>query len=393
MYKDIEKKFNYYKEQVLNEFIKKGIYPDNALIAKKVKTIDMYLSVFSHYDVSPGKEFNAEEYNQSLKLVMKDLQFLYELLYELTFVEYNKLQDFIYSYLTELGNIVDTYKQRAEFENSSTTLGQTILFKNNSFKMAYENSTTSIELGELEITNGSTLACIANINNTKAEDVIFRFKRNEDEPLLISPYNYNNDILTMPGSLSVNKYKYKLTKGQIINGPLIMDIKAPIDYKNKYEILGGKNKIFVKTKDNNDFIIEEKPITIETLSFDKKSYINFYVVDGNAITFRFNKKPISTNFPMEEQTISNLNPIHHFFMECDEDFSFQFELDKGEVYAIKEAGIINENKLYYSGASTIEDFIVIEYGTGEKNKYNVTLDIFNSNDDIDIDSIIIKKLE
>lgn len=393
-YRDVEKKLDYYKQQILRELVSKGIYPDNSLIESRLKSIDAHMAIFHNYNVTTGKLFNANEYNERLKLIYQDLTFLYQLLYELTVTEYNKLQGFINSHLSELNSIVETYNKRAEYENGSTTLGKTLLFKNNSFSIEDKDSITILNLGELSISNGAVLACIANINNVKAEDVIFKFKKNGSiDWINSSPYNYNNELLTIPGELRKTKYEYKLQDNQKINGPLLLDINSNINMKNKYDILGGHNRIFVNYKDNEGFIVEEKPLTVDSLAFSKKAYINFYVVDGNSISFRFSKKPIATNFPVDTQRVDNLKYIHHFFIECDEDFSFEFELDKGQVFAIKETGVISDNKLYYTGSDQISDFLIIETATGDENTYEVVVEAHNSNEDIDIESIIIKQVE
>ena len=197
----------------------------------------------------------------------------------------------------------------------------------------------------------------------------------------------------MPGELKRINYEYSLQDSQVITGPLLIDIDAEIDVKNKYTILGGKNNIFVNYKDQDGFITEEKPLTIDSLTFDDKAYINFYVLGGNSIAFKFNKKPIATNFPIDTQRVDGLDYIHHFFIECDKDFSFQFELDKGQVCAIKETGVISNNKLYYTGSDTIKDFTVIETTVGETNDYEIKVEAYNNNEAIDIDSIIIKQIE
>ena len=291
-------------------------------------------------------------------------------------------------------SIVKTYNKRAEYENSTTSLGKTLLFQNSSFSIENKDSTTILNLDNLEIPNAAVLACIANINNVKAEDVIFKFRQVGNQQWInASPYNYNNEVVIMPGERKKTIYEYNLQESQVITGPLLMDIDSDINIKNDYIILGGKNRIFVNYKDKDGFIVEDKPLTVDSLVFNQKAYINFYVVDGNSISFRFNKKPIATNFPIDTQRVEDLNYIHHFFIECDENFSFQFEIDKGQVYAIKETGVISDNKLYYTGSEKVKDFKVIESAIGEVNEYEVKVEAYNCNEVIDIDSIIIKQIE
>ena len=394
-YKDVIKKFNHYKESILKEFIQNGIYPDNSLIDSRLKNIDMYLSIFKHYKVMPGEKFNTAEYNEYIKLIYTDFKILFELLYDLQIAEYNKQQNFITSYTNELYAVVDTYKKRADHENSSTTFGKTLLFQNNSFKINSENSTTIIDLEDIKISDASTISCIANINNVDADNLLFVFTdKSTNVKHQITPFNYSGETLTMPGIKTTSNTIIEMSAEQKVTGPVVLDIDNEIDTKHKYTVLGGKNQIFVSYKDENKYNIENVPTSLGSLMFNDKTYINFYILNGNSVSFKFNKKPLAANFPTDEQRISNLDAIHHFFIECDNDFSFEIELDKGDIYAVKEEAIINNNKLYYTGTNLIRDFNVIEEKSGEIKDYKAQLKIYNDNEEnFDIESIIIKQVE
>lgn len=393
-YLDVEKKLNYHKEQLLKELIKKGIYPTNSLIANRINSINKYLALFKYYEVVPGNNFDTKEYNECLKLIYEDLKILYDILYKLTVEEFHKQQNFINTYINELQSTVDMYNKRADFENNSTTFGKTLLFKNNSFTIESNNSTTIINLEDIELEEGSKIACMANINNVNEDNLIFSFvKDGGKESIDVTPYNYSNETLTVPGTKTINAFDFNISEDQKTSGPIIMNIDTEIDAKNKYTILGGKNKMFINYPDSNKYSVEDIPTSLGSFMFTERSYINFYVVGGNSVTFKFNKKPIATNFPIEEQRITNLNTIHHFFIECDNDFCFEIELDKGNLYGVNEDGIINNNKLFYTGTSLIKDFHIIEQSAGKMANYKGYLKIFNNNnDDVDIDSIIIKKM-
>lgn len=394
-FSDVAKKLAYHKQEILKEFVQKGVYPDNALIESRLNSIDMHLAIFQHYNVVPGQQFDANEYNKSLQLIYEDLKILYDLLYQFQVEEYYKQQNFINSYINELNSVVDTYKKRADFENSSTTFGRTLLFQNNNFTINNDNSTTIIELNTIKAENASELTCLANIHNVNPDNLLFTFTDPEtNKTYQVSPYNYSGETLTMPGTKTTNTYNIEMTEDQKITGPLILSTGSAIDPKNKYTILAGKNKMFLNYKNKNSFDIQDIPTSLGSYMFTDKTYINFYVVDGNSVTFKFNKKPIATNFPTEEQRITNLKPIHHFFIECDKDFSFEIELDKGNVYGVKENGVINNNKLYYTGTNLVRDFSVIEESSGDTKEYKSQLKIFNNNEDnFDIESIIIKQIE
>ena len=65
-----------------------------------------------------------------------------------------------------------------------------------------------------------------------------------------------------------------------------MSINKQISNKNKYIILGEKNKVLVKQfgeLTNQQFI--NKPLTYDMLGFHEKSYIDFYTVGSITISF------------------------------------------------------------------------------------------------------------
>lgn len=391
-YLDVIQKLQYQKEKILKQFVQKGIYPDNALIANSLADIDLKLSLFKNYNRTAGEKFDTIEYNECLKLIYKDITILYNVLEELAIKEYNEIQNYINSYISELNSVVETYESRAAYENNSTALGETLLFKNNNFTVANDNSTTIIDLDTVEFSSASEIACIANINNVDESNVVFSFT-NGDEELTIVPYNISNSILTIPGTKKTTSYDYALSNNQTTSGSILININTTISSKNKYVILGGKDKMFINKVEDNSFELQNVPSSSGTVLFADPCHINFYVVGGNSISFKFNKKPIATNFPIDESTITNLNHVHHFYLECDEDFCFEVELDAGNIYAVKEEGIINNNKLYYTGVNIVNDFHIIEEAPGASVTYNAKLNIYNdNNNNAEIENIIIKKL-
>lgn len=391
-YLDVTQKLQYYKEELLKSFIKKGIYPDNNLISNNLADIDTKLALFKNYNKSTGEYFDVNEYNECLKLIYKDITILYSILEELAIKEFNELQNYISSYITELNSVVETYEARATYETNSTTLGETLLFQNNNFTVSNDNSTTIVTLDDVEFEAASEVACIANVNNVDTSNVVFSFV-NGDTELTVAPYNIGNATLVIPGDKTTTTYDYSLTSTQTTSGSILLNIDADIAVKNKYTVLAGKDKMFINYKDDNTYKTQDIPNSSGSLIFSEKMYINFYVVGGNSITFKFNKKPVATNFPIDENTITGLDSVHHFYLEVDEDFYFEVELDKGNIYAVNEEGIINNNKLYYTGPNIVTDFHVIEEAPGESVTYSAKLKIYNDNDNsAEIDNIVIKKL-
>jgi hypothetical protein len=234
-----------------------------------------------------------------------------------------------------------------------------------------------------------------NATNIEPEKIIFCLKKDEKNPLYVTAYNYNQDRIKIPGELTRSSFTMKIADNQIVSGPIeIAANNVKISEDNSYTIFAGKDKILVKNLESNSGnIISEKPTQTDMASFKQRSYIDFYIVDGNKVTFRFNKKPVNTNFPTDSYQVSITNRIQHFFIECDKDFAFTFELDVGQVYAIKENGVISNDKLYFSRTVDVRDFYVEEYKIGETTPYYVFAKIINDDGEpIDIQSIYIKEL-
>lgn len=396
MFTDIELKLNYYKENIINSFIKRGIYPNNKLIQSQLNNIELRLAIFKSYNIKEGSTFNTEKINTAIKEIYNDLSILYQLLYEVTVKEYNKLSYYINSHLRELNDVANMYLKRAELESYSTALGQSILFKHNNFDLDKKNNGTVINLGKVAISDASKIACIANINNVDYSDIVFKFTENStDNPRSIScnSYSYNHDFALFPGELNRNEYEITISESQKINSLLELPIATSNAESGKFITLAGKDKILYKQANENGEIIEEKPIAINALSFKNHSYIDFYVVGGSSISFRFNKKPIATNFNTSTNRIENLDYIHHFFIECDENFSFDFELDRGSVYAIKENTLINQDSFYYSGQVDVKEFLILHFTPKEAIEYDTTIELNNTTiTENDIESIMIKKI-
>lgn len=392
MFTDIEYKLKYHKEKIMQSFIKQGIYPDSKLIQSRLNSIELRLSIFKNPKIKEGSLFDTNEINNAIKDIYDDLAILYKLLYEITVVEYNKLSYYIDSHMRELDEISRMYLKRAELESYSTAIGKSLYFSHNNFDIDKSGDMSIINLGNIDIEDASKIACILNSNNVDYSNVVFKFKKNDDI-ISCNAYNYNHDTIIFPGEKNKEEYNIKISDSQKISGRLELPILTNNTLGGSFITLAGKDKILYKKADKNKEIIEEKPVAINALSFSSHSYIDFYVIGGTSITFRFNKKPIATNFNMNSNRIENLNYIHHFFIECDEDFSFDFELEKGSVYAIKETTLVDQDKLYYSGQIDVKDFMVIHTMPGEKKTYDAVIEIHDTTiTEDDIESIMIKKI-
>lgn len=392
MYRDMSEKLKYHKEKILKSLIKRGLYPTDAEIGTIIDSIDLSIAYLKVQEVKPAQEFDAKAHSAMISSIYEDLKLLYKLLYHFSIEEYATLNAFIDTHLDSLERDVRFYKNKSKEEISTTSLGETVMFESGDFNVKTFNNVTEISLGKIKLKNGSKIASIINAVDLNGEDVIFTFKNEEDE-LRVSPYNYSQNFMRVPGEIEKKEYLY-ITEKQQTGVSTKMEIDSEIDSKNKYLIMSGKDKIFIKEYSNvTRNYTKYRPTKFDMVEFNSKTYIDFYTCGAKSITFRFNKKPVNTNFSMNNYVVSDLDNVHHFFIECDAGFSFDFDIEGGSVYAMKSEGVVYNGGLYFNKRTEEKDFLIYEYKTSNTTEYQAYVNIWNKNAfDLDIDNIMIKEL-
>ena len=94
-YKDMILKIQYYKEEVIKSFIKRGHFPLEEEIQAKLDDIDYRTSLFKTYVSKAGSYFNTKEMNNMFELIYKDFEFLYNVLKDILINDYNDLKKMI----------------------------------------------------------------------------------------------------------------------------------------------------------------------------------------------------------------------------------------------------------------------------------------------------------
>ena len=371
-YKDMLEKARFYKKQVIQSFIKQGYFPSDEEIQTALSDIDMRSALLETYLSAKGSLFNTKEINFMFECIYKDLNILYTVLEDILLNEYNKLKLDVEAQITELEQKVYNLKCRMNEEINSTTLGTTIFFKANNWESETNDNTTVISLGELDLINGSEIALFANINNIEADSVYFKLE-SETDTIYALPYNYNNDVYTMPGKLGVNRFAFKIRDDLKVNGNIEITLND-LDYRNEYKILGGQNLMKVTYKDSNIVSYEPFASFDRPFSTDKDCYIEFYMIDNSSITYDFNIAPNHTNFALNDGTIVSNKTITKVFIDAPSGFVCRFRLDEGEIWSSCIDGIIqNNNTLLYTGDWDLKDFQILEIVKSKSTKYKISL--------------------
>jgi len=392
-YDDMVKKYHYYKNNIIKDYIQQGIYPDKNLIELTLNKIDLALPVLQDYKIAEGSGFNTEKYNDTLKQILIDLTYLYELTYKLTIEKFQNTVSYLDTHLKDLQNKADNCYKRALIEKNSTSLGNTIFYKANVVPEINNNRCVIDFEEELDLYTNSKIACFLNANLIDPDNVIFTFKDLSTSLTFNAPiYNKNQMSFNVPGSLLYTDHDVQFADNETINKQTKI-ILNDFDYKNKFNVYGGKNKIIVRSVDSNECNVYDIPIN-SSIHIDKRSYIEFYVLNGNELTFTYNKKPLAANFQTDYNTIT-VGKQKHFFFECDDDFVFGITLSSGNVYAQKLSTIYKESKyIVVDNANLFKNFYVQEFKAAENTqKFKLSVQINNIIDpQIIIDTILVKEL-
>ena len=392
MYDDELLKLDFYKQYIIKEFIRNGIYPNDNAVQQKINDIDLSLALFKHLNIKEGINFDTEQYNKEIMLLYQDLCFLYNLLQQIIITKYNGLQQFAYSHLEDLNNKAAECALRVKEEIGTTSIGNTLFFKHNGFNISSDNNILTIDCGAVKLNPFTKIACLCDIDNIDYSHLICDFKNDTDE-FTVPVYNYNQDTIIIPGDANFTNFTMILNNNQIINGPIQITTIETINMNDEYLIFGAKDNINIMDYTVSSNSLVNKPTDSGAVSVNTNSTIDFYVIGANKITFWFSEKPIHANFSLDNYIVTITNHIQHFTMDVNAGFSFKFTIDTGNVYAIKSNGIVQNNNLYYEGNTIVKDFYVEHYGAGDGIDYNLKLNIYVNDDSIPIvNSVTVKEL-
>lgn len=395
LYKDMLLKLEYHRKYIINAFIKKGYFPDTEEINNKLEQIDSRLALFKNYNFIPGEKFDTKQVNYMFNMLYKDIVFLYKILEDIQINELNKMLLNIEAHMINLESLSTHYKKRANEEINSMSLGKTILFKTDNWDIDVNDENVSINIGEIELIQGSEIACFANINNTDKRNIVFNFKATDTSSkydFTALPYNYNNDTYIVPGSIEVKDSDLTLNEDFNINS----EIRIPYEtnLSNSYKILGGKGKMVITDKETNTIRVEDIPTFEKPFVANSNCFISFYVEGEGNIEYNFNKKPFHSNFSIQNGYINITNNIQKIFLDVEEGFTCYFTFnDKCLGWATLEDAIVYDKYLIYNGMILVRDFKIKEYIKDKTTTYNVTISINEADNDQVIDSIYIKEIE
>lgn len=396
LYKDMLLKLKYYKEEIIKSFIKRGYFPETSDITAALSRIEFRTALCESHITKKGALFNTKEMNNTFELIYKDIVFLYAILQDILVNDYNNLKLFIEAHLSELESKAELYRARMDEEINTQVFGTMLLFQTNEWNVNTENDVTIIDLGEVEILQGSEIALFANINNIENDKVYFDLKANDEQlSFKALPYNYNQDTYLIPGEITVKKYELTINDRTIINDNISVNME--VNSNNDYIFLGGIDTMIVTSKGNNAERIVHFPYANRPFVATEDCYLEFFIVDGKGkiIDYNFNMSPVHCNFSTADGSIKLTKDIQRFFMEVKKGFVFYFNIEEGNVFASKKDGVVTSpNTLLYKGNWNLRDFEIREYIKDKVTTYNVKMYIQSDKEIVDsLNSAYIKQIK
>ncbi|MCY7865892.1 hypothetical protein P8918_13315 [Bacillus spizizenii] len=386
-YKDVLLKAAYYKEQVVKELIKTGMYPDDRTIQDRVQRIDKFIAIFNHSSIKTGSLFDTEGFKKILYYVYQDLEFLYKLLHEEAVREYEYTRSYVDAHLKELEDLAKRYRLRSKLEIDTTSLGETILFQSSGFSVFHRDNSTYIDLGVVEPREGSKIALLFDANNIKAEEALLGLE-DGDTVHYTSPYNYMQDVFTVPGTPQTASYNFEIEDDQIVNTSFEISAEGLVpNQSNQYLIFGGPNQVAyrgnvkrspVHKSDSNTFYVREE------------GFIEFCIYKGTYANFNFTRQPEGKNF--KGNSIEDMKAYHSVVIKSEGELAFSIATD-GEIFAVMKKGVVKSGKLLFPEQVDVRSFLVEEVMPGRKKRYNAFLKVINNSAAPEsINSVAIKEL-
>lgn len=370
LYADQKKKIEYYRSRIIQDFARRGIYPDDARVSAQISNIDSMLGIFQYMNVGRNEAFDTAKFNEDMLRIWQDLKILYDLAYEISVKDYEELQLWCEVHLTELQNMAATYRYKTSLELNSTYLGDTVFYQSTGFETVNNNGTVTVNLGTVYVEEQSKLACIFECDSVLLQNVIFSFKDKDGIITNSSPYEYNRDFMSVPGKLRKNVYSVTLN-GEDVRTSFICtpeSLAGKLSYNNRYKLYGGRN--YMSFNYYSRMYAEKLPDTPVELA--DGGVVTFYILDGTYANFEFSETPRSKSF--EGTQIKDMPHCQKVIIEHSNYLSFNFMTD-GTIYATCQDGRIIDDELIYPAADKISDILIEEYSVGNKVPYDVSVTV------------------
>lgn len=386
-YLDQIKKAEFFREQILKEYLKVGRGIDSETIDKHVKQLETRTAILSQISIEDGSDFDVEQINRTLFYLYNDLRILYEIIVEHKKNRFMLLKEELDFKLQSLETIANEYKNKAEFEYIYSSIGQTLLYKAGDYNIEKLSDQIIIDLGSIKVHECDKVFGMVGGTNFDSTRTIFTLEREDNgNQIIFVAYQNTNNATKIPGTREEAYYEYKSDTENILSDFRLSIPELLADEDNDYYILGSKNCITINEPGIKTTI--QTKLADEVAIPNATAYTEFYIYKASYITFEFSEQPTEKNF--EGYEINAPDEIQRIMIKGNDGLKFNFETD-GILYASYKKGYVVNQDLFCE-ARRDKDFFIVEKKIGKEVLYNAKVTISNINpDEINIDYIAIKQ--
>lgn len=382
MKSDELEKLNYYKKQIMKDFITKATYPSVEELNSKLEALNLSESYYKTVLVSNGELFNTQVFNAQSKALGEDLNLLYKLLKEMTQTRIDYLSQFADTNLTALEKKVSFYLNKSKLEVQSSDLGYTAYYNEAPFIGEQVGEYFYIDCGNIKLTNGSSIYLLVEGNDINYARLTLD---NGLETFYVTPYGLNRQYFKVPGEPKINEIQVTSSSTPKAYENVLVpytDIKENCEYV----ILTGKDNVATKASNKSNYSGYKQCVCYE------RTMIDFYVKDASSIQIRVSNTPLNTNYDFSQEVIKLEKGIKHFYLEMPEKSGVEIFLDGGSIYAQKAKGVIRSNLLYFIHNTPFKDFLILEKTKINQTNFKATLEVKSTSNNLGIQNIMIKEL-
>ena len=354
MYLDEIEKLNYYKKQIVDNYLEKGSTIDKNKLQSKLDDIDAKLSIFRQGYIEEGETLNLDKFNDQKSDIYADLCILYKVAYKIAREKLATVEHRIECELESLNEKAKKYKNKTDLETLSV-YGNTIYFATNGFNQQYKDGQVEISLGRLSIPSGSYIVCICDCDEVEPENIVFEFNDN----IKIADYMYGRKYLKLAGNYTINTEEIEKAEA----AATAFEVKGEgANPSSTYNLYAGKNKLTINSPEIYSKRFVDKTLNIPFIA-DSDCEISFYVYGASTIMFNYSGEYDYKSF--DGYSIESPKYRQKVLIKAKAGFTLDIVTD-GTIYADKEPCITSDNSIISSkGYDGISAFLLEEIAYGD----------------------------
>lgn len=365
MYSDVLLKIGYFTERIRKEYARAGAWPDNEEVKSRLSQIDSFLSIYRHINMQPGSKLDVVRFNNALKDVGKDLEFLYKLRMKTAIQDIRNTNAYVECHLTELESYAKQLEARTSMERDTTFLGKTVLYKNCIPSYTADDTHNSLALDSFKAPAGTKLALYAYNVGVDDSRISLHLTGDAGEETL-SVYSLTRQLLDVPQSGTATQYSYSMDKSISISEKFVLSPSGLTPNSSyTYTTLCGKNKAKFLSPSIIDSELEFD--SKQRLSLIKDGSVAFYIFDATYANFDWTGSLTNKNF--SGQNIREPKRMQRIYIEGKAGMCLQV-VTNGTIYADAVSCHIENKKLYFPRVTPFRDFLIDEQKPGDDVSYS-----------------------